>query len=65
MRGEADVEFCLTCMAPHVAFQAFGKEAWSVVLTSGTLSPMDSFKSELGAEFQNVLETPHVVNMDR
>ena len=36
-----------------------------MVLTSGTLAPLDSFASELGAEFQATLEAPHVVDMGR
>ena len=63
--GEPELELVLNCMAPFVAFQALGQGAWSVVLTSGTLSPLTSFRSELGADFQNVLETPHVVDMKR
>jgi Fanconi anemia group J protein len=34
-------------------------------LTSGTLYPFDSFKSELGINFQNVLEASHVINLQR
>ncbi|MEM7496269.1 MAG: hypothetical protein AAF471_09270, partial [Myxococcota bacterium] len=48
------VEFHLCCMSPHVVFQDL-KGAWSVVLTSGTLSPMGSFQSELGLRFDNIL----------
>ncbi|KAK7481564.1 hypothetical protein BaRGS_00027213, partial [Batillaria attramentaria] len=33
----------------------------SVILTSGTLSPMDSFQSELGLPFPVVLEANHVI----
>ena len=35
----------------------------SVILTSGTLSPLDSFASELGTDFKVQLEAPHVVDM--
>ena len=34
----------------------------SVVLTSGTLSPMTSFASELGLNFKVRLENPHVID---
>lgn len=34
----------------------------SIVLTSGTLSPMDSFSSELGVKFSIQLEANHVIN---
>lgn len=33
----------------------------SIVLTSGTLSPMDSFSSELGVKFSIQLEANHVI----
>eukprot|EP00891_Asterochloris_glomerata_P003472 jgi/Astpho2/3472/e_gw1.00055.1.1_t len=36
-----------------------------VVLTSGTLAPMDTFASELGTGFPLTLEAPHVVDMKR
>jgi Rad3-related DNA helicase len=35
------------------------------ILTSGTLSPMDSMAYELGMDFQVVLENPHVVGDDQ
>lgn len=34
----------------------------SIVLTSGTLSPMGSFSSELGVKFSIQLEANHVIN---
>ena len=37
----------------------------SIVLTSGTLSPMDSFASELGVPFEIQLEAAHVVGKDQ
>ena len=33
----------------------------SIILTSGTLSPMDSFQSELGVPFPIQLEASHVI----
>ncbi len=35
----------------------------SVILTSGTLSPMDSFATELGSDFPIRIEAPHVINV--
>ena len=46
-------------------FQAFsdvGGVVRSVILTSGTLSPMDSFQSELGVPFPIQLEASHVIS---
>lgn len=34
----------------------------SVLLTSGTLSPLSSFADELGVPFPHRLENPHVIN---
>lgn len=39
----------LWCMSPAVAFSQVAKGARSIILTSGTLSPMDSFASEVHA----------------
>lgn len=37
----------------------------SVILTSGTLSPLDTFASELGTEFKQTLEAPHVADVKK
>jgi Rad3-related DNA helicase len=36
----------------------------SVILTSGTLTPMDSFEKELQVNFKYKLENKHVIDMD-
>lgn len=38
---------CLWCLNPAVAFWEVNSKAHSVVLTSGTLSPLDTFASEV------------------
>ncbi|XP_060076012.1 Fanconi anemia group J protein homolog [Ylistrum balloti] len=48
------------CMNPGVAFSDF-KDTRNIVLTSGTLSPMSSFESELGVPFPIKLEANHVI----
>lgn len=48
-------------MNPAVAFREVADQARSVVLLSGTLSPLDSFGTELGAAFPHRLEAEHVV----
>ena len=48
------------CLNPGVAFSDFALTR-SVILTSGTLSPMASFQSELGLEFKIQLEASHVI----
>lgn len=37
----------------------------SILLTSGTLSPLDSFAHELGLAFPVRLENPHVVSKEQ
>ena len=49
-------EFRLVSMSPAVAFQDL-KTTHSILLTSGTLSPMDTFASELGTKFTQRLGT--------
>ncbi|KAH9524209.1 Fanconi anemia group J protein [Bulinus truncatus] len=48
------------CMNPGVAFSDFS-ETRSIILTSGTLSPLTSFQSELGLNFSIQLEANHVI----
>jgi Rad3-related DNA helicase len=50
------------CMDSSVAFQALTEETKSLILTSGTLAPLDSFVSELGCPFKFRLEAKHVIN---
>ncbi|XP_054857838.1 Fanconi anemia group J protein [Eublepharis macularius] len=49
------------CLNPAVAFSDVSDNVRSIVLTSGTLSPMDSFSSELGVKFSIQLEASHVI----
>ncbi|XP_025091156.1 Fanconi anemia group J protein homolog isoform X2 [Pomacea canaliculata] len=48
------------CMNPAVGFSDFSC-CRTVILTSGTLSPVDSFQSELGLPFPIVLEANHII----
>ncbi|KAI3354667.1 hypothetical protein L3Q82_019165, partial [Scortum barcoo] len=50
------------CLNPAVAFSDLSGSVRSIVLTSGTLSPMGSFSSELGVKFSIQLEANHVIN---
>lgn len=50
------------CLNPAVAFSDLSGTVHSIVLTSGTLSPMSSFSSELGVKFSIQLEANHVIN---
>uniref|UniRef100_A0A8D0HH76 DNA 5'-3' helicase n=1 Tax=Sphenodon punctatus TaxID=8508 RepID=A0A8D0HH76_SPHPU len=49
------------CMNPAVAFSDLSGNVRTIVLTSGTLSPMNSFSSELGVKFTLQLEANHVI----
>ncbi|CAN0927430.1 Fanconi anemia group J protein homolog [Linum grandiflorum] len=55
--------FSLWCLNPAVVFKDIAQLSLSVILTSGTLSPTNSFSSELGVNFGNCLEAPHVVDI--
>ncbi|KAL5206580.1 hypothetical protein ABZP36_034789 [Zizania latifolia] len=54
----------LWCLNPAVVFRDIAELTLSVILTSGTLSPMGSFASELGVHFEACMEAPHVINVD-
>ena len=62
---EVDLMFCLWCMNPAVAFRSAVTTARSVILTSGTLAPVDSFASELATEFHGTLQTGHIIDTGR
>jgi Fanconi anemia group J protein len=63
--AQLELTFCLWCMSPAVAFRSAVAAARCVILTSGTLAPVDSFASELATEFHNTLQTGHVINTSR
>eukprot|EP00795_Rhopilema_esculentum_P015838 gene15838-7165_t len=50
------------CMNPAVVFSPIGQSTRCIILTSGTLSPMTSFASELGVKFPIHLEANHVID---
>lgn len=58
-------KLCIWCLNPAVAFSDLTRDCHSILLASGTLSPMGSFASELGASFDVRLEAPHVINTKR
>lgn len=58
-------QFSLLCMNPAVAFEKVHRNAWSVVVASGTLSPIESLKSELGCMFSQPFEGGHVIDCER
>ncbi|CAI5949227.1 unnamed protein product [Closterium sp. NIES-64] len=54
--------FSLWCLNPAVAFRSVASACRTIVLTSGTLSPTESFASELGIDFTCTMEGMHVVD---
>ncbi|XP_042391048.1 regulator of telomere elongation helicase 1 homolog isoform X1 [Zingiber officinale] len=54
------------CFNPGLAMQEFSRLGLrSVILTSGTLSPLDSIALELNLEFPVRLENPHVISANQ
>ncbi|KAF9914010.1 Fanconi anemia group J protein [Lobosporangium transversale] len=49
------------CMNPGLIFQPISSKVRSIILTSGTLSPMDTFASELQTSFKIQLEAGHII----
>ncbi|KAF4135742.1 Helicase C-terminal domain [Phytophthora infestans] len=58
-----DTKLCIWCLSAAVVFAEVARNSHSVILASGTLSPMNSFAGELGVDFPIRLEANHVVNM--
>ncbi|KAJ4444071.1 hypothetical protein ANN_05860, partial [Periplaneta americana] len=50
------------CMNSGVVFKSIANAVRSIVLTSGTLAPLDTFNSELGVTFTNELQALHIVD---
>lgn len=50
------------CLNPEVVFSQLIEKTKSVILTSGTLSPMDTFSSELACRFEQRLEALHIID---
>ncbi|KAI8928690.1 helicase C-terminal domain-containing protein [Entophlyctis helioformis] len=53
------------CLNPAVIFRDIASQARAVVLVSGTLSPLNSFSSELATQFAYTIEAPHVIHDDQ
>lgn len=52
------------CFSPGVAMEELKRlGVRSILLTSGTLSPMEAFKEDLKIPFKIVLENPHVIRL--
>ncbi|XP_021939262.1 Fanconi anemia group J protein homolog isoform X2 [Zootermopsis nevadensis] len=53
------------CMNPGVIFQPIADVVRSIVLTSGTLAPLETFTSELSTTFTNELQALHIIDENR
>ncbi|KAL5557707.1 hypothetical protein UlMin_033918 [Ulmus minor] len=62
--GEWTHTLSLWCLNPAAVFRDIADLSLSVILTSGTLSPLNSFSSELGLQFGTSLEAPHVIDIE-
>ncbi|ORX56159.1 hypothetical protein DM01DRAFT_55340 [Hesseltinella vesiculosa] len=50
------------CHNPGIVFSELSSMTHSMVLTSGTLSPLDTFATELETKFDHCIETNHVID---
>ncbi|KAM0928809.1 hypothetical protein ACQ4PT_002001 [Festuca glaucescens] len=64
--GKASRTLSWWCFNPGLAMEEFLKlGVRSIILTSGTLSPLESLAMELNLEFPVRLENPHVISPDQ
>ncbi|XP_010249778.1 PREDICTED: regulator of telomere elongation helicase 1 isoform X2 [Nelumbo nucifera] len=66
LKGKTSRMLSWWCFNPGIAmgeFRSLG--VGSIILTSGTLSPLDSFAQELKLEFPVRLENPHVISSNQ
>ena len=61
--GQTDTEYNLWCFHPGFSLSSLiGCKIRTLILTSGTLKPMDYFSHELDQHFPVILENEHVIN---
>ncbi|KAF9615542.1 hypothetical protein IFM89_024390 [Coptis chinensis] len=66
LKGKASRTLSWWCFNPGIAMEEFSKMGvGSIILTSGTLSPLDSFAKELKLDFPIRLENPHVISSNQ
>lgn len=53
------------CLNPAAVFHELNSVARSIILTSGTLAPLNSFQSELDTKFPLILEANHVIKPEQ
>lgn len=61
-----DTQFNLWCFHPGFSLNSLVRcNIRTLILTSGTLKPMNSFQNELGAKFSVQLQNGHVINAEK
>lgn len=55
----------LLCMNPAVVFAPLARIVRSVIVASGTLTPITSFQSELGTKFPHVVNPDHIISKEQ
>ncbi|XP_028548850.1 regulator of telomere elongation helicase 1 homolog [Dendrobium catenatum] len=66
LKGKLSRSLSWWCFNPGLAMKEFVKlGVLSIILTSGTLSPLESCAQEMNLEFPVRLENPHVVSSDQ
>eukprot|EP00035_Acanthoeca_spectabilis_P017391 m.362541 g.362541 ORF g.362541 m.362541 type:complete len:1056 (-) comp16651_c0_seq2:2355-5522(-) len=62
-----ELQLCLGfwCLNPAVAYSSMADRARTVILTSGTMSPLNTFASELGSTFPHTVEANHIIKSDQ
>ncbi len=64
-KGPRNTSVSFYCMNPAVAFSEIKKECRSICISSGTLTPLDSFSSELDIHFRHNVSCRHVIEPSR
>lgn len=61
-KDKGNDEMMILCMLPSIVFRPIANQAHSIVLASGTMSPLDSFELELGVKFDVKLSANHIID---
>ncbi|KAH0789274.1 Fanconi anemia group J protein [Histomonas meleagridis] len=64
-KDEKNELMMILCMDPSIVFSPIANMAHSVILASGTLSPLNSFSSELGVDFEIKLSAQHIIDQSQ
>ncbi|XP_072750132.1 Fanconi anemia group J protein homolog isoform X2 [Anoplolepis gracilipes] len=55
----------LLCMNPAIVFAPLANTVRSVIVASGTLTPVTSFQSELGTKFSHIVNPDHIISKEQ